>query len=191
LTKTTSGPSNLEATACSRQSASPDVVPASLDQVEEPSRELAGVVARGEDEMDLVRVEKASSLDSDGRRVETRAETSGQEARQHGREVIEEPIVERQQTRVGRQAMLASGGGDDVAHGAHAIVTRDVVELAVEGIDRQRLQPGVAASRQISNVVIHDDRERAHRVNTARNAELQVRLTGADSSGSSAAANRL
>ncbi len=141
--------------------------------------------------MDLVRIEKASSLDRDGRRVEPRAETPGHEARQHGREVIEEPIIEGQQTRVGRQAMLASGGSDDLAHRAHVIVARDVVELAVKGIDGQRLELRVAASRQIANVVVHDDGEHTHRVNTATNAELQARLTGADSSGSRAAENRL
>src|SRR5262245_9780996 len=55
---------------------------ARVDQVEQPPRELSGVVAGGEDQMDLVRVEQSPSLDHNGRRIKPSAEAAGHQTGQ-------------------------------------------------------------------------------------------------------------
>src|SRR5262247_594060 len=64
------------------------VAPVLLDEIEEAAGELAGVVARGEDQLDLVRVEQTPPFDRRRRRIEPGAEPTGDEPRQHGREVV-------------------------------------------------------------------------------------------------------
>ena len=67
----------------------------------------------------------------------------------------------------------------------------DAPTRALEFLDRPALDTRVARARQVAHVVVHDDRQRAHRVNTPRKAELQARLAAAASSASRTPARRL
>src|SRR5207247_3174046 len=125
------------------------------------------------------------------RRVEARGQPARDEAREHDSEVVEEPVVERQRARVVRQRAAAVDCVDDVAHRAHLVALRDVIELPLERLDGQPLDPRVAAVREVADVVVHHDRERAHRVNAATKEELHMRLAGAVSSASYTDASRL
>ena len=162
-----------------------------VDEAAHPAGERGVIRGDGEDEVDLVRVQHRPLGGGRHRRIEARGQVAAREPREHDREVIEQAVVERQQAGVGWQRALSADGGDDVAGRADHVVAREPVQLALELLDGPPLDLRITAPGEVAHVVVHDDRQRAHRVKTPRNAELQARLPAVPSNASNTEASRL
>ncbi len=121
-----------------------------LDVLEDPLAERFVVVRRGQQKLRLLDVERLSLNDGAAGRAEHAREPAALERGRDGRQVLDEPVVEGQQTGVVPPVSAA-----EVTQANGRVALRDMVELALElcrGPRRHRAR--------VPDVVVHHDRQR-------------------------------